>query len=328
MTIGFTVAICTFNGEQRLPAVLDRLLQQTGLADITWEVLVVDNNSQDGTAQVVADYARQWRPDCHLRYVLEPTQGTAYARNRAIAAAASQDLIAFVDDDYLLADNWVAAAIQFGQDHPAAGAYGGRHYVKTDDALPADFHQIKFLLALEDRGTEAFQYTTRGNVPGGPSFVVRKLAWQETVPLNRRLRGKEKIRGMVVSSAEDLEIVIYIQSSHWQVWHHPQMEGFHHIAPGRFEREHLTRLARSAGLSAHACRIAKLRPWQRPWMSLLLPMYLALSAGRVGTHYWRYRRTLSQSLAQACWFEYKLGVMLSPWFTPPPMSPSSGNAGS
>ncbi len=104
MAVDLTVAICTFNGEKRLPAVLDRLLGQTDTAGMTWEVLVVDNNSQDGTAQVVADYAARWRTDSRLRYVFEPTQGTAYARNRAIAEAHSHDLVAFADDDYLLAE--------------------------------------------------------------------------------------------------------------------------------------------------------------------------------------------------------------------------------
>jgi glycosyltransferase involved in cell wall biosynthesis len=317
--LDLTVAICTFNGEQRLPAVLDRLLAQTPTPGVMWEVLVVDNNSQDETAKVVADYAARWRDDSRLRYVFEPIQGLSYARNRAIAEAASQDLVAFLDDDYLLSDTWLTAAVQFGKDHPQAGAYGGRHYVKTADVLPADFHQIKFLLALEDRGADSFQYTARGSVPGGPCFVVRKQAWQDAVPLSRRLRGKENIRGIVVSSAEDLEIVIYIQSSRWQVWHNPKMEGFHHIAAGRFEPEHLTRLARSGGLSAHACRIAKLPPWQRPFMPLFLPFYLAISAGRVAVHYLQHYRTLKTNLAQACLFEYKLGVLLSPWFTPQPM---------
>jgi glycosyltransferase involved in cell wall biosynthesis len=320
MTFNLTVAICTFNGEQRLPAVLDRLLAQTGTAGVTWEVLVVDNNSQDGTAQVVANYATRWRADSCLRYVFEPTQGTAYARNRAIAESHSQDLVAFADDDYLFAEHWVAAAVQFGKDYPQAGAYGGRHYVKTDDPLPADFHSIKFLLALEDRGAQPLQYTAPGCVPGGPSFVVRKQAWREAVPLNRRLRGKQTIRGLVVSNAEDLEIVIYIQSSRWQVWHHPELEGWHHIAAGRFDREQLTRLARSAGLSAHACRIAKLAPWQRPWMPVLLPFYLGLSATRLITFYLRQRQAIATQLGPACWFEYYRGVLLSPWYTPRPMS--------
>ena len=319
MSIDFTVAICTFNGADRLPEVLDHLLRQHVPAGVQWEVLVVDNNSQDQTAAVVADYVQRWRSDSQLRYVFEPKQPTAYARNRAIQEAAS-DLVGFMDDDCLPAENWLAEAVQFGKTHPQAGAYGGRTYVKSNEPLPPDYYQIKFLLAIEDRGDTTFRYTTPGMVPGGPCFVVRKQAWQEAVPQNRRLRGKDTIRGIVVSNAEDIEIVVYIQSSRWEVWHNPAMEVWHQIQPSRFGREHMLNLARSAGLSAHACRIAKLPPWKRPLMPLLLPIYLLVSAYRVVEYYLNYRSEFPISLGRACWFQYKVGVFLSPFFTPRPMT--------
>ncbi|XGV95234.1 MAG: hormogonium polysaccharide biosynthesis glycosyltransferase HpsE [Leptolyngbya sp. BL-A-14] len=322
MSIDFTVAICTYNGEQRLPAVLDQLCKQVGTEGIFWEVLIIDNNSQDQTAVVVANYAKQWRSDSQIRYVFEPKQPTAYARNRAIQEAAS-DLVGFMDDDCLPADNWLAEAYQFGQTHPQAGAYGGRTYIKSNEALPPDFHAIKFLLAIEDRGEHSFQYTVPGTVPGGPCFVVRKQAWQEAVPTNRRLRGKDTIRGTVVSNAEDIEIVIYIQSSHWQVWHNPKMEVWHQIQTGRLQRDHLLKLARSGGLSAHACRIAKLPPVRRAWMPLLLPVYMLVSALRVLQYYVQHQREFSNDLGKACSFQYKVGVLLSPFFTPRPMSSKS-----
>src|SRR5512147_668527 len=51
--------------------------------------------------------------------------GLAHAR-RAAFAAASADLIAFVDDDCLLDPKWVAAAVAFARERPRAGAFGGR----------------------------------------------------------------------------------------------------------------------------------------------------------------------------------------------------------
>lgn len=54
--VDFTVAIPTYNGAQRLPDVLEALKLQTGTESFIWEVLVVDNNSQDTTAEVVKAY--------------------------------------------------------------------------------------------------------------------------------------------------------------------------------------------------------------------------------------------------------------------------------
>ena len=48
-----TVAICTFNGAQRVPKVLERLKLQSTSLQIPWEILVVDNNSDDDTEEVI-----------------------------------------------------------------------------------------------------------------------------------------------------------------------------------------------------------------------------------------------------------------------------------
>jgi glycosyltransferase involved in cell wall biosynthesis len=45
----FTIAIPTYNGASRLPLVLDRLRLQVDLETVTWEVIVVDNNSDGGS---------------------------------------------------------------------------------------------------------------------------------------------------------------------------------------------------------------------------------------------------------------------------------------
>ena len=100
MVVDLTVAIPTYNGARRLPEVLDRL-QLAGQEAVrvtpdseptpqinhsqtfSWEVLVVDNNSSDDTAQVVQSYQANWPLPYPLRYCFEPQQGAAFARRRA-----------------------------------------------------------------------------------------------------------------------------------------------------------------------------------------------------------------------------------------------------
>ncbi|MBW4471981.1 MAG: hormogonium polysaccharide biosynthesis glycosyltransferase HpsE [Stenomitos rutilans HA7619-LM2] len=316
MPIDFTVAIRTYNAEQRLPEVLDRLLTQTDTDGIRWEILVVDNNSTDRTTAVVEDYAQRWRSDSQLRWVSEPRQGSAFARDRAMQAAESESLVGFLDDDNYPAASWVAEAYHFGQAHPEAGAYGGNIFAKLDAPPPPEFHQIKFLLAVEERGTVPFRYTARGMAPNGPGCVIRKQAWQEAVPQQRRLKGRDETWKTMIANAEDIEVMLYIQSSHWELWHNPKMEVWHHLPPRRFEREYLRRLAQSGGLAAHSCRYAKLLPWQRPLMPFFTPFYVLLSAWRAGTYYVQYRHQFPTDLAKDCLFQYKLHVLLSSFQTP------------
>jgi glycosyltransferase involved in cell wall biosynthesis len=42
--VNLTVAICTYNGENRIVDVLEKLQSQIGTEEISWEILIIDNN--------------------------------------------------------------------------------------------------------------------------------------------------------------------------------------------------------------------------------------------------------------------------------------------
>jgi glycosyltransferase involved in cell wall biosynthesis len=324
MTIDVTVAIRTYNGAKRLPEVLDRLQQQTGTAAICWEVLVVDNNSQDATAAIVATYINHWRTDCRLRYVLEPRQGSSYARDRCVWEAQG-DLIGFLDDDNLPALDWVAAAYQFAQSHPRAGAFGSTIHPLLDEPLPADYDQIKHLLAMEDRGSEAFCYPKSSRqVPIGAGCVIRKQAWVECVPDRRRLRGRDDSWQQMVGGSEDVEVMYFIHTSTWETWHNPAMEIWHHLPPQRLETNYLLKVALSSGLSVHACWIAFMPPWQRPLLvPVLTPIYVVFRGLKLALYYLRTSHEFPTNRAKACQFQFRLGRVLSPFVTPLPIPHSN-----
>ena len=68
------------------------------------EVVVVDTPDESGSAQeICATVALPWP----IKYVVEPRRGLTYARNRAVAEAASVDFVAFIDDDEIPAPQWL-----------------------------------------------------------------------------------------------------------------------------------------------------------------------------------------------------------------------------
>src|SRR4051812_17135636 len=97
-----TVAICTYNRADLLAQTLAGIARQEFPHD-HYEVLVIDNNSRDHTAEVVARFATA-RPA--PRHILEPQQGLDYGRNRAIAEARGE-IILFADDDILVQPDWL-----------------------------------------------------------------------------------------------------------------------------------------------------------------------------------------------------------------------------
>ncbi|NQV03052.1 MAG: glycosyltransferase [Bacteroidia bacterium] len=89
-----SVIIPTLNSSGYISNLLKSLLKQT-LSPSAYEIIVIDNGSTDKTAEVLTDFSHQAK---NLRWVTEPYQGRARARNRGIRES-DGELILFIDDD-------------------------------------------------------------------------------------------------------------------------------------------------------------------------------------------------------------------------------------
>lgn len=168
-----TVAICTFERARSLARTLDSLVAQTVASTLAWELLVVDNNSRDETASVIAAYEGQ----LPLRREAELNQGLSHARNRALATFRSETIL-FTDDDVVLAPDWLeryANAIS-SQD---ADFFAGRIiplWQRTkpawlrDEAMPL----IAGVLAHYDLGSNDRWLGEHDLLPFGASFGIRR----------------------------------------------------------------------------------------------------------------------------------------------------------
>src|SRR5215471_10901315 len=144
-----TVVVSTYNRCEMLPAALEHLLEQeTG--GICYEVIVVDNNSSDATREVVRRIIGEGHPN--LRYVFEPKQGSSFARNAGIAAATAE-IIAFVDDDVVVAKDWIATIKQAFEDQPEIDCIGGKVVPIWSAPIPKWLNSDHWMpLALQDYG--------------------------------------------------------------------------------------------------------------------------------------------------------------------------------
>lgn len=103
-----SVIIPVRNGEDSLPPLLRSLAEQT-LARDRFEVIVVDNDSSDRTAEVAAAFG------AHV--VEEPVANRSRARNRGAAAAATR-LYAFTDADCVARARWLEALLACAESAP------------------------------------------------------------------------------------------------------------------------------------------------------------------------------------------------------------------
>lgn len=305
----FSVVICTYNGELELPLVLDNLKVQQQTTDISWEVLVVDNNSSDRTASIVHQYQRHWLADVPLRYYFERKQGLAYARRCALRYVQSP-LIGFLDDDNFPSPTWVHDAWQFGQKHPQAGAYGSEVQAIYDVPPPEGFRRIAPLLAIINRGDQPFIYTQRrGVLPSGAGMVVRQQAWQAHVPLDPKLAGVSD--QSLQAKGEDVETLSYIRDAGWEIWHNPAMQIQHHIPGERIQRAYLIKLCRAVGLNRFPLRMLRYQTWQRPF---ILPLYMLNDLRKLLLYLMRNHESLPHDVVCSCEFTLLSNSLVSPFY--------------
>lgn len=177
MTIEVSVVVSSYNRAQLLEGTLRALVSQEVPDSLDWEIVVVDNNSSDTTAQLVTGFSKTTVTP--VRYIFEPKQGISHARNRGIEEARGS-IIAFIDDDVLPELDWVpqlSAAIHRWK----ADGIGGRILPRWEGRPPRWLIQNPRLLshlAIMDAGESSvlvFPMKGRTQVWGANMAFRREL---------------------------------------------------------------------------------------------------------------------------------------------------------
>lgn len=206
--IKVTVAIPTYNRADFLRQTLAGLVAQHFPRD-HYEILVIDNNSRDHTAAVVAEFAAA-RPA--PRYLREEQQGLDYARNRAIREARGE-IILFGDDDILVRPDWIAQmAVPLLADAAARriGAVGGEVIPVFPDGLPDWVREWHAPLAFRpDTGPIGPRHSPMGANLAFPAWVFQQLGGFHT--------ALDRSAGNYFSGG-DSEMIRRVRAGGFDVW--------------------------------------------------------------------------------------------------------------
>jgi glycosyltransferase involved in cell wall biosynthesis len=185
-----SVVISTYNRSVLLGGALESVLRQDTRWTPPFEVLVVDNNSTDGTRDVVDRVAAR---DPRVRYLFEPQQGLSHARNTGIAAARAP-IVTFTDDDVRAEPGWVRAIARTFEEHPDADFAGGKVLPRWPCDPPAWLTREHWApLALVDYGDAPLWVTSdRSICLVGANLSVRRAAFEAVgifTPALQRVKG-------------------------------------------------------------------------------------------------------------------------------------------
>lgn len=99
-----SIAICTYNHRDSLRLTLNAVGRARVSDGLRCELIVIDNASTDGTAELLKTYGLD--NGIPIVYLFEPRQGQCFARNAGLAAARGR-FILFTDDDVRPPADWI-----------------------------------------------------------------------------------------------------------------------------------------------------------------------------------------------------------------------------
>ncbi|MGH9379527.1 MAG: glycosyltransferase [Thermoanaerobaculia bacterium] len=208
-----SVVVCVYNGEETLEDCLDGL---TALEYPDYEVVVVDDGSTDGSAQIAARYP--------CRLIRTPNRGLSAARNTGLAAA-SGEIVAYIDADARPDPHWLhylcetlrdseddAERLREASRNNVVGVGGPNLPCRADGELAECV----------------------ANAPGGPIHVLLSDREAEHIPgVNMAFRKEalEAIGGFDPTfrvAGDDVDVCWRIQARGWKLAFSPSAVVWHH----------------------------------------------------------------------------------------------------
>lgn len=206
-----SIIIATRNRCRDLEKIFESIVAQEISGGFDFEIIIVDNNSTDGTKGVVEKM--QGRTSRKVRYFFEPKKGKSYAINAGVGQAEG-DILVFTDDDTVADRQWLLNIFECFRAYGCDGV-GGRilpvyppqtpawikenskllrgpivNYDYGEEVLPYAKPIVEFLGANMAFRKEVFREFGLFNVNLGPGLA--KLG-EDTEFVKRLIRGRKSL---------------------------------------------------------------------------------------------------------------------------------------
>lgn len=236
-----SIIVCTYNREKYLGETLERLA--ANCYDGAWELVLVNNNSTDSTAQICESFAAA-HSEVPFRYVVETQQGLSHARNRGIVEAKG-DWLVFLDDDAFVEKDYIANLQAQITKHPDAGAFGGQITPFFEDGEPKWMSSwaMGFVSAM-DKGDEVCLFGNK-EFPIGANMGIRREVINAVGVFNPAL-GRT---GNNLLGGEEKDIFNRIREAGFRIYYFPGICVRHCIPGRRTTHEFIGRLGYGVGVS-------------------------------------------------------------------------------
>jgi len=214
------------------------------VTDRPFEVVVVNNASDDRTADVITEWCRR---DERFRGVNEARVGLSLAKNTGVRTARGR-ILHFTDDDVLIDPNWVDSHLSLLMNKQDLAISGGPILPISSDLSPWPgwLSEASLVdLPMLDHGQPARPLVGRWEQLWGANMAVPLAVFERIGPWNEDLGRKGDERG----TWEDLEFEERVRKVGGQVWFCPGAVVRHRIMPERARPRPMLRAAFRRGMN-------------------------------------------------------------------------------
>ncbi len=206
------------------------------------DIIVVDNNSSDETAQVVAQAAQGARFPIML--LSERQQGKSFALNTGLSSATG-DVLALTDDDVLPETDWLTRIVDSFRTHDVTFVFGKVlprwSCTPPPELLTVQAQDIWGPLAIVDYGDEGVRYeasNTGQRLPIGANLAFRRSA---LVSIGGWRTDLGKVNNTLISG-EDHEIFMRLRRHGlYSGYYEPALAVRHYVPASRLTRRYFRR---------------------------------------------------------------------------------------
>ncbi len=242
---GLTILIATYNASAMIEETLRRLIMMDKVPGMPWEVLLVDNNSTDDTAQKARDF---WTIDAELRIINEPKQGAGFASFRGMKEA-EYGYIGFVDQDNWVRSDWMINSVAHLEASERIGIVCAKGSAIFEGEEPAWFNRYQQNFAVGP------QSKTNGNAENINTFfynassIMRKTAIDDLLqkgftPLMKSRATKQILAG------DDTEIQMMLRLLGWEIHYQDNIRFDHYMPAKRLSLEYFRDMRKGMGASS------------------------------------------------------------------------------
>jgi glycosyltransferase involved in cell wall biosynthesis len=255
---GVTVLICTFNGEKNLLPTLQHLAWQKTDPNLEWEILVIDNASQDNTAETALHIWHELKTPIPFSVAHEMRPGKDKAMDMGLSRA-KYNYVIVCDDDNWLSDNYVQYAYTIMERDPAIGMLGGQGMPDFEIHPPEWFTGWETFYAVGQQNLfsgELRHYWPRYRFLWGAGAVINLEAYNflKEAGFDRILTFEKTPRA---ARSEDMELCFAIWLAGYKIWYDKDLTYRHYIPAVRLKWEYIMKVIKQSIVAVHY-----LRPYQ------------------------------------------------------------------